>query len=109
MKMNDNYVLVKRRSGDTKTAGGIYIPELDSSGKLVYGEVVAVGPGKYNAVTDSRIPCTVSVGDRIIFTDLKAIELNIAAKNDKGAYVKTKYYQIPDSAVEVILEDNEDI
>lgn len=109
MKMNDNYVLVKRRSGDTKTAGGIYIPEMDANGKLVMGEVIAVGPGKYNAATDSNVPCCVSVGDRVIYTDLKAIELNIATKNADGTYQKNKYYQIPDTAVEVILEDNEDI
>lgn len=108
MRLNDNYVLVKR-STSAKTAGGIYVPEFDTNGKLVMGTVVAVGPGKYNAATDSRIPCVVSVGDRVIYTDLKAIEINIATKGTDGNFSKEKYYQIPDSAVEVILEENEDI
>jgi chaperonin GroES len=58
-------VIVKRLEAESKSAGGIVIP--DTAGeKPDQGEVVAVGPGKKNE--DGKVvPMDVKVGDRILF------------------------------------------
>jgi chaperonin GroES len=49
-----------------KTASGIIIPETVSKEKPEQGEVVAVGPGKWEE--GKRVPMGVKVGDRIVFS-----------------------------------------
>lgn len=58
-------VVVKRLEGESKTAGGIVIP--DTAGeKPDQGEVVAIGKGKI--LEDGKVrPLDVKVGDRILF------------------------------------------
>jgi chaperonin GroES len=58
-------VIVKRLEAESKSAGGIVIP--DTAGeKPDQGEVVAVGPGKKNE-EGKVLPMDVKVGDRILF------------------------------------------
>jgi chaperonin GroES len=58
-------VIVKRLEAESKSAGGIVIP--DTAGeKPDQGEVVAVGPGKRNE-DGKLVPMDVKVGDRILF------------------------------------------
>lgn len=47
------------------TASGIIIPE-SAQEKATEGEVVAVGPGKYE--NGALIPMTVSIGDRVMYS-----------------------------------------
>ena len=66
----DDNVVVKPLSADesgTKTASGIIIPDTAQE-KPEQGTVVAVGPGKWNEDGDMRLPVSVSVGDRVIFS-----------------------------------------
>lgn len=58
-------VVVKRLEGESKSAGGIVIP--DTAGeKPDQGEVIAVGNGKI--LEDGKLrPLDVKVGDRILF------------------------------------------
>lgn len=51
----------------TTTASGIIIPD-SAQEKPEQGTVVAVGPGKWNEDGDARIPVSVSVGDRVLFS-----------------------------------------
>lgn len=60
-----NYVLLKRLDEDTKTAGGILIPD-SAKEKPVRGEVIAVGKGEYQ--NGNLVPMHVSVGDHVMFT-----------------------------------------
>ncbi|MBP2675437.1 MAG: groS2 [Deltaproteobacteria bacterium] len=67
-------ILIKRVEEESKSRGGIIIPD-SAKEKPQEGLVVAVGPGK---VTDNgtRVECEVKVGDRILFgkysgTDIK--------------------------------------
>ena len=67
-------VLIKRTEEETKTKGGIIIPD-SAKEKPQEGLVVAVGPGKV-ADNGTRIACEVKEGDRILFgkysgTDIK--------------------------------------
>lgn len=49
------------------TASGIIIPD-SAQEKPEQGTVVAVGEGKWNEDGDARIPVSVSVGDRVLFS-----------------------------------------
>ncbi|MBX9765186.1 co-chaperone GroES [Patescibacteria group bacterium] len=51
----------------TTTASGIIIPD-SAQEKPEQGTVVAVGPGKWNEDGDARVPVSVSVGDRVLFS-----------------------------------------
>jgi chaperonin GroES len=58
-------LVVKQQEPETKTAGGIYIPDTADKDKPMRGKVLAVGPGKY---IDGKIqPLQVKVGDEILF------------------------------------------
>ncbi len=59
-------ILVKRLEGETKTAGGIIIPD-NAKEKPQEGEVIAVGKGKILEDGKIRKP-DVKVGDRILFS-----------------------------------------
>ncbi len=59
-----NNVLVKRIEEESKTAGGIYIPD-SAKEKPSRGEVIAVGNGGYQ--NGKEMPMTVKVGDSILF------------------------------------------
>ncbi len=63
-------VVVKPLSAEemgTTTASGIIIPD-SAQEKPEQGTVVAVGEGKWNEDGDARIPVSVSVGDRVLFS-----------------------------------------
>ena len=68
-------VLVKRIEGDTKTAGGLIIPD-SAKEKPQEGEVVAVGEG---ARKDSGelIEPAVKAGDRILFGKWSGTEVKL--------------------------------
>lgn len=59
-----NYVLLERLAEETKTAGGIIIPD-NAREKPSRGRVVATGDGAYEHGT--RIPMSVKAGDIILF------------------------------------------
>ena len=60
----NNYVLIERISEESKTAGGIIIPDTAQE-KPSRGRVIAVGDGAYeNGV---RVPLTVKSNDIVMF------------------------------------------
>lgn len=58
-------VVVRRTEEETKTAGGIVLPD-SAAEKPSQGEVLAVGPGKTLENGDVR-PLDVKVGDKVVF------------------------------------------
>lgn len=68
-------VLVKRMAEDTKTAGGIIIPDTAKE-KPSKGEVVAVGTGD-RTEQGVTIPMTVKVGDKVLFGKWSGSEVKI--------------------------------
>src|SRR5215212_7131446 len=68
-------VLVKRIEEDTKTAGGIIIPDTAKE-KPQQGEVLAVGPGARNEQGEIAA-LDVQVGDRILFGKWSGTEVKI--------------------------------
>lgn len=68
-------VVVKRVQEETKSAGGIIIPDTAQE-KPQEGEVVAVGPGGRDEKGD-RIAPEVKVGDRILFGKWSGTEVKV--------------------------------
>ena len=68
-------VLIRRVDPETKTAGGIFIPDTAQE-KPVEGEVVAVGPGAREKNGMLR-PLDVQSGDRVLFTKWAGTEVKL--------------------------------
>jgi chaperonin GroES len=68
-------VVVRRLEEDTKTAGGIIIPDTAKE-KPMQGEVVAVGPGARNEKGEV-VPPDVKAGDRVLFGKWSGTEVKI--------------------------------
>lgn len=60
----NNYVLLQRIDEETKTAGGIIIPDTARE-KPSRGTVVAVGDGAFE--NGARVPMNVKTGDTVLF------------------------------------------
>ena len=68
-------VVVKRLDSETKTAGGIIIPDTAAE-KPQQGEVVAVGPGARDE-TGKLIAIELKKGDRVLFGKWSGTEVKI--------------------------------
>jgi chaperonin GroES len=67
-------VVVEPAAAETKTAGGIYIPDTAKE-KPQKGTVLAVGTGKVDE------PTTVKVGDVVLYGKYSGTELNVEGKD----------------------------
>lgn len=68
-------VVVKRVDQETKSAGGIIIPDTAAE-KPQQGEVIAVGPGA-RGDDNEIVPLDVKVGDRVLFGKWSGTEVKI--------------------------------
>ena len=68
-------VVVKRLEEDTKTAGGIIIPDTAKE-KPQQGEVVAVGPGGRDEA-GKLIPIDLKTGDKVLFGKWSGTEVKL--------------------------------
>ena len=64
LKPLNNYVLLERMEEETKTAGGIIIPD-NAKEKPSRGRVIATGDGEFSHGV--RVPMTVQTGDVVMF------------------------------------------
>jgi chaperonin GroES len=72
-------VVVRRVESESKTAGGIIIPDTAKE-KPMEGEVVAVGPGARNDKGDI-VALDVKAGDRILFGKWSGTEVKLDGKD----------------------------
>ena len=72
-------VLVRRIEADSKTAGGIIIPD-SAQEKPSEGEIVAIGDGARDDDGD-RIALDVKVGDRVLFGKWSGTEVKIGGED----------------------------
>ncbi|AVT75259.1 molecular chaperone GroES [Rhodopseudomonas palustris] len=68
-------VVVKRIDAETKTKGGIIIPD-SAKEKPQEGQVIAVGPGGRDE-TGKLTPIDVKVGDRVLFGKWSGTEIKL--------------------------------
>ena len=73
--LNDR-ILVKRLEEESKTKGGIIIPD-SAKEKPAQGEVIAVGDGKIND-DGKRMALQVKTGDRVLFAKYAGTEVKIS-------------------------------
>ena len=72
--LEDRIVVRPLEDDVQKTAGGIIIPDTAKE-KPQEGEVMAIGPGRYE---DGKIvPMTVAVGDRVIYSKYGGTEVKV--------------------------------
>jgi len=64
--VNDKIVVKPNSKEEEVTESGILLPDTVDSGKLMEGEVVAVGKGMYSA-SGTIIPVVVNVGETILY------------------------------------------
>lgn len=69
-------VLVKPNVEEERTAGGIVLPDTAKE-RPQWGEVVAVGPGKWDESGKERIPMDVKEGDKVIFAKYGGTEVKL--------------------------------
>ena len=68
-------ILIKRLEEDSKTSGGLFIPDTAKE-KPIRGNVVAVGAGKRDK--DGKIvPLDVKAGDKVLFAKYSGSEVKI--------------------------------
>ncbi|CAD5213591.1 unnamed protein product [Bursaphelenchus okinawaensis] len=71
-------VIVERALPETKTKGGIMIPE-KATGKVLEGTVVAAGPG-YRAESGQTVPNLLKAGDRVLLPEYGGNKVTIEAQ-----------------------------
>lgn len=69
-------VVVERESSESKTAGGIVLPD-SAKDKPARGTIKAIGDGKLNQKTGQRVPLQVKVGDRVLFSSYAGDEFKV--------------------------------
>src|SRR5437868_13356690 len=87
-------LVVERIEQESKTAGGIIIPD-NAKEKPKQGKVLAVGPGAKDE-NGKRIPVDVEAGDIVLFTQWAGNEVKIDGKD---------YLVLKESDVIGIIED----
>ncbi len=68
-------ILVKPIEKEEKTKSGIYLPDTAKE-KPQEGEVIAVGPGRYDEA-GKRIPMDLKVGDTVIYAKYGGTEIKV--------------------------------
>ena len=72
-------VVVRRVESETKTAGGIIIPD-NAQEKPMEGEIVSVGSGARDE-SGKLVPLDVKAGDRILFGKWSGTEVKISGED----------------------------
>ena len=79
IKPLEDRILVKTLDAEQTTASGLVIPDTAKE-KPQEGEVIAVGPGRFNEDGDERIPLDISVGDKVIYSKYGGTEVKYAGE-----------------------------
>ena len=74
IKPLEDRIVVKPLDAEETTASGLVIPDTAKE-KPQEGEVVAVGPGRFNEDGDGRVPMDVAVGDKVIYSKYGGTEV----------------------------------
>ena len=74
IKPLEDRIVVKALEAEQTTASGLVIPDTAKE-KPQEGEVIAIGPGRFNEDGDERIPMDVAVGDKVIYSKYGGTEV----------------------------------
>jgi chaperonin GroES len=79
IKPLEDRILVKTLDAEQTTASGLVIPDTAKE-KPQEGEVIAVGPGRFNEGGSERIPLDISVGDKVIYSKYGGTEVKYSGE-----------------------------
>ena len=79
IKPLEDRILVKALDAEQTTASGLVIPDTAKE-KPQEGEVLAVGPGRFNEDGDERIPLDISIGDKVIYSKYGGTEVKYSGE-----------------------------
>jgi len=79
IKPLEDRILVKALDAEQTTASGLVIPDTAKE-KPQEGEVLAVGPGRFNDDGDERIPLDISIGDNVIYSKYGGTEVKYSGE-----------------------------
>ncbi|WP_088287436.1 co-chaperone GroES [Kineosporia sp. A_224] len=74
IKPLEDRIVVKPLDAEQTTASGLVIPDTAKE-KPQEGEVLAVGPGRFDDDGDKRIPLDVKVGDKVLYSKYGGTEV----------------------------------
>jgi chaperonin GroES len=74
IKPLEDRILVKALEAEQTTASGLVIPDTAKE-KPQEGEVLAVGPGRFDEDGEKRIPLDVKIGDVVIYSKYGGTEI----------------------------------
>jgi chaperonin GroES len=74
IKPLEDRILVKPLDAEQTTASGLVIPDTAKE-KPQEGEVLAVGPGRWDEDGENRIPLDVSIGDKVLYSKYGGTEV----------------------------------
>ena len=72
----EDRVVVRPSEEEEMTASGLVIPDTAKE-RPQEGEVIAVGPGRFNEDGDERVPMDVKVGDKVIYSKYGGTEIKV--------------------------------
>ena len=79
IKPLEDRIVVQTLEAEQTTASGLVIPDTAKE-KPQEGEVVAVGPGRFNEDGDERIPLDIAVGDKVIYSKYGGTEVKYSGQ-----------------------------
>jgi chaperonin GroES len=77
IKPLEDRIVVKPLDAEQTTASGLVIPDTAKE-KPQEGEVLAVGPGRWDDEGEKRIPLDVSIGDVVLYSKYGGTEVKFA-------------------------------
>ena len=80
IKPLEDRILVQTLDAEQTTASGLVIPDTAKE-KPQEGEVIAVGPGRFNEDGDERIPLDIAVGDKVIYSKYGGTEVKYSGED----------------------------
>ena len=79
IKPLEDRIVVKPLDAEQTTASGLVIPDTAKE-KPQEGEVLAVGPGRFDDDGEKRIPLDVKVGDTVLYSKYGGTEVKYAGE-----------------------------
>ena len=83
----EDRIIVRPLEAEEVTASGLVIPDTAKE-KPQEGEVIAVGPGRWDEDGEKRIPMEVAVGDRVLYSKYAGTEVKL--DNDEFLVVSSR-------------------
>lgn len=75
-----DFVLVKPLESEDRTASGIILPD-SAKEKPQVGEVMAIGPGKYDEDGEKRMPIDLKVGQKVLYKKWGGNEVKVGQED----------------------------